>query len=450
MKLNIVIILLIAASLSLVCGCKKLPLGENFLTKAPGTDVTVDTIFNKMEYAERYLTGAYDYLRYGLVVFNYGNSTKPWTALMGRDNMGSITDEIQSYLPDGGVLALWYSGLYDANTESKGGQNNNYPPGASSRYNFTQEYSWAAIRICYNFIKNVDRVPDSDAAYKKKLKAEAYGIIACMYTDMFRNFGGIPWIDHAYSITESAGQLPRLTAQATCDSIVKLCDKAIADLPFAYQGADLVNFDGRLTGGGMMGLKARALLFNASPLFNASAPYLDGIGAQKKLAWHGGYDAERWKKAMDAAHDLIVKGEATGDYKLYHNPGNSFRQDFQDAYYLRGNGEQLITTRKFFKAPPSTGDVSYSFVFDAWNHGTANCTMELVDAFPMLNGKPITDPTSGYDSTNVYNNRDWRLKETVACLGDVYKGRTVESWIGGRDRLTEASQVTKSGNFLRK
>jgi hypothetical protein len=455
MKYNKIIILLLFAIL-FAYGCEELPIGENFLTKAPGVDVTVDTVFNKMEYAERYLAGAYDYLRYGLQLSANANSTvpatnpKPWTALMGRDLMATITDEIQSYLMDGGAWKLWYTGLYDANTESMGQQNSNYPPGASSRYNYIQEGSWVAIRICYNFIKNVDRVPDGDAAYKKKLKAEAYGIIACMYTDMFRNFGGLPWINHAYTITDSIGQMPRLTAQAMCDSIVMLCDKATADLPFSYRGIDLVNYDGHLTGGGMMGLKARALLFNASPLFNASAPYLDGNGAQLKLAWHGGYDAGRWKKAMDAAHDLIVKGESTGDYGIYRKAGNSFRKDFQDAYYLRGNGEQLITTRKLFKSPTSATPADYIFYREGNSGTNGQITLDHVDAYPMLNGKPISDPTSGYNPNDPFLNRDWRLKETVAVNGDTWQGRTVELWIGGRERLLESTNKSKTGFFLRK
>jgi hypothetical protein len=111
MKYNKIIILLHFA-LPFVNGCEKLPFGRNFLTKAPGTDVTIDTIFNKIEYAERYLTGAYDYLRYGLVVNgNAASETSraqpdPWTAIMGRDIMASITDEIQSYLPDVGAIIL--------------------------------------------------------------------------------------------------------------------------------------------------------------------------------------------------------------------------------------------------------------------------------------------------------------------------------------------------------
>jgi hypothetical protein len=62
MKYNKIIILLLFAIL-FAYGCEELPIGENFLTKAPGVDVTVDTVFNKMEYAERYLAGAYDYFR---------------------------------------------------------------------------------------------------------------------------------------------------------------------------------------------------------------------------------------------------------------------------------------------------------------------------------------------------------------------------------------------------
>jgi len=38
---------------------------------------------------------------------------------------------------------------------------------------------------------------------------------------------------------------------------------------------------------------------------------------------------------------------------------------------------------------------------------------EIVDAFPMANGKPITDPTSGYDPNNPYANRDPRLDYSI-------------------------------------
>ena len=184
------------------------------------------------------------------------------------------------------------------------------------------------IRKAYIFIENIDRVPDVDSDLSKQLKAEAKMIIAILYSEIYHHYGGAPWVNHAYDITDDMSSMPRLTAQATCDSIVALCDKAAVDLPWTISSSDMTAWDGRLTKAGAMGLKARVLLFNASPIFNATSPYLDGAASQQKLVWHGGYDANLWKKAADAAHDLITQVEAGTDYKLYRTgeqlSGNGF------------------------------------------------------------------------------------------------------------------------------
>ncbi len=52
-------------------------------------------------------------------------------------------------------------------------------------------------------------------------------------------------------------------------------------------------------------------------------------------------------------------------------------------------------------------------------------TQDLVDAFPMANGLPITDPASGYDPADPYSNRDPRLRMTFYFEGDVYDGGTI-------------------------
>ena len=51
-------------------------------------------------------------------------------------------------------------------------------------------------------------------------------------------------------------------------------------------------------------------------------------------------------------------------------------------------------------------------------------SVDLIDDYYMTNGKPITDPASGYDSQNPYLNRDPRLYETFILDGDKYNGRT--------------------------
>ena len=52
-------------------------------------------------------------------------------------------------------------------------------------------------------------------------------------------------------------------------------------------------------------------------------------------------------------------------------------------------------------------------------------TQDLVDAFGMANGLPITDPASGYDPDNPYENRDSRLRKTFFFEGDPYDGGTI-------------------------
>lgn len=442
MKNKIIYIILI---LSLAFGCKKIPLGDEFLEKAPGVDVTIDTVFKNLDNAVRLLWSAYRTVRYGLPAHDQWGESVPeylWAPsdLMYRNLLESLTDECQSYDGTGGAMRLYYPGIYDATAAG----------GTNVRYSFIKEYAWLGIRMAYTFIENIDRVPDADAATKHELKAEAYMVIACLYADMYRNLGGIPWLSHSAKITDNFSSIKRLTAQASCDSIVALCDKVSTVLPWKIE--DPEQWDGRFTRAAALGLKARVLLFNASPVFNDAVPYLDGTASQQKLTWHGGYDANRWKLAMDAAHALITESEATGDYKIYYNPSLSYRQNFQNAYYLRGNGEVIISIRDRFRSPTS-GQTYYFYSSSQWGSGLV--TDDCVKMFPMANGKSITDPTSGYDSLNPYIKsgvwyRDPRLYETALVNGDTYRGRSAELWIGGRERTTAAGTNAATGYPLRK
>jgi hypothetical protein len=436
MKNNIII--LFAVGLFSILGCEKFPVGNDFLAKAPGVDVTKDTVFSNLKYAERFLWNSYSTLRYGL-----NTSLDDWGSVLGwTSTLEDITDLSIAYSVYTESYIYNY-GTYNADTENGG---------AYTKYHYYTNGSIQGIRSAYIFLANIDRVPDVDPAYRKQLKAEALMIIACHYSDFYRNYGGVPWLSKAYSVTDDFSNIPRLTAQATCDSLVKLCDKAIADLPWTI--SNLAEWDGRFTKASAMGLKARILLFNASPLFNSETAYLDGEASSQNLTWHGGYDANKWQLAANAAHDLISQAEATGDYKLYHKTGNTYRQDFQEAYFTRGNGEVLISTRRFFKAP--TAWDAYVFHYSNYNWGAGEVTDTYVEMFPMANGLPITDPSAGYDPDHPFFNtagqavRDPRLYETALVDGDSYRGRTAELWIGGRERTSQAGEQSANGYNLRK
>ncbi|MDT0678333.1 RagB/SusD family nutrient uptake outer membrane protein [Autumnicola musiva] len=402
------------------------PLGDNFLEKPPSQDVTIDTIFSRADLAQRFLTNNYRTLPYGpgIVDAPYDRDK------LGRAMLASLTDINQSYLTTSGANRHYYSGSYTAYTA----QNNS----GAVKYNYSNSGAWQGIRGSYIFIDNVDRVPDMTTETKKRLIAEARMIIAVHYVDMFRNYGGMPWVDHAYGPNEDF-ELPRLTAEATLDSTTAMIDRAIPDLPFSLNNPGTEA--GRFTQAAAMGLKVRLLLFAASPLFNASQPYMEGEATDQKLVWFGSYDPSLWQRAANAAKDLINKAEGSGYHLL--DTGNP-RQDFQDAYNDRDSPEVLISTRVQYQAG---GDY---YFFDLEERNVGPVTHNYVNMFPMDNGKQITDPASGYDPQNPYQNRDPRLYETVLINEDIYQNRTAETWIGGRERLAQGALEIATGYRIRK
>jgi len=429
MKLkNIIYIITILALI--LNSCEKVQFGNEFLEKEPSVDVTKDTIFNSIELSERYLWGGYATLPYGLNVNWSAKGNK-----IGMDLLESLSDLGHSYLGWGGPNRLYYSGQYTAATENSA---------SNSKYSYTQEQSWEGIRIGWNFIENADKIPDASEDYINQLKAEAKMIIAIHYTDMFRNYGGLPWVDHAYTPTENT-DLERLTAKETMDNIVALLDEVIPVLPWTIEDAS--NWDGRFTKASAMGLKARVLLFGASPLFNNAVPYLAGEASDSKLTWFGGYDANLWAEAAQAAKELLDVVETQGGYNLI-NTGDP-RQDFQDAYYMRNNHEILISTRVRYKSGGYWSG-NYYFYQSSGGYGSGLPTKNYVDMFPMADGTPIDAPDSGWDPNNPWENRDPRLYETVLVNGDSYQGREAELWIGGRERKNINAGGFKTGFGLRK
>lgn len=386
--------------------------GGDFLEKPPSEGMTKDTVFSKANTAERFLWNTYRTLPYGPRGI--------------KDPLASITD-INHVMSSGSEAPNRY-------------YNNDLAPTSVRRwgiYNYYHGSVWDGVRDANIFIENVDNVPDMDSGTKERLKAEAKMIIAVHYTQLLRYYGGVPWLNKALYPNDELKQ-ERMTARATVDSTVALIDEAVSNLPFALDNP--ATESGRFTQAGAMGLKARLLLFAASPLFNDDQPYMEGEAADQEMVWFGGYDPSLWQDAADAAKELIDQVEQTGTYELV-DTGNP-RQDFQDAYFDRESSEMLISTRRNHQEK----------VFP--NHyigsGRFTTTHNYVQMFPMENGMQIDEPGSGYDPNNPYENRDPRLYETVLVNGDRYQGRTAELWIGGRERLTQQAEETGTGYRGRK
>ncbi|MBU2884949.1 RagB/SusD family nutrient uptake outer membrane protein, partial [Gilvimarinus agarilyticus] len=89
-----------------------------------------------------------------------------------------------------------------------------------------------------------------------------------------------------------------------------------------------------------------------------------------------------------------------------------------------------------------------------FGNGLVNPTQNLVDAFPMDNGYPITDPSSGFDPSDPYTGRDPRLRQFIIVNGDTFgaSGGVVNTAVDGdtNDGLNQSENATRTGYYLRK
>lgn len=457
MKKVIIYFSVIAAS-CILGSCSDLAFGDAFLEKAPGVDVTIDTIFSSKLYADRALNSAYATLRTGLTVHANGGNFEHQQAgnKLGWDNLDALTDIMNSHCNWGGVYPTYYNGSYSSETENTA---------SSTKMGFypNQDVTWRGIRKAYLYIENVDRVPDMTEAEKNVRKGEAQMIIACQYHELLRHFGGVPLL---YSSIDASNSLEvdfsRKTFEKTVEFIINLCDDAANKLPWRVAAVD----DGRFTKAAALGLKVRVLLLAASPLFNANQPYLEAcspvagnvgkIPAEDidKMVWYGNYERKRWERVVTACEEFFAENARNGNvYQLVQpetRDAEGYRKAFSGCYADRYNSEILIAT---FRNLRTFGDSYHRMYFGPSSDTNGNAgrgygggavTLDYVDMFTSAIGEKTSyeewiekNGSIGTIDNNPFTDRDPRLYETVMIVGDHFQSRPAEMWIGGLERGSE-------------
>ena len=87
-----------------------------------------------------------------------------------------------------------------------------------------------------------------------------------------------------------------------------------------------------------------------------------------------------------------------------------------------------------------------------YGRGSLNPTQNLVDAFPMANGYPITEAASGYNSSNPYAGRDPRLEKYIIYNGMTYKSEVINTAEDGtsNNALNRTETSTRTGYYMKK
>ncbi|QDW24409.1 RagB/SusD family nutrient uptake outer membrane protein [Pedobacter sp. KBS0701] len=303
-------------------------------------------------------------------------------------------------------------------------------PGASDVTGiYTQMYR--GIRNANLMLANMDKTPWTDLYNPNYIKGEQLYLRAYFYFELLRRFGGVVILTQPQDFTEASTDLPRSSYAETFALILSDLEQAITLLPLT--NADWPNpaaQSNRATGAAVMALKARALLFDASPLNNP------------------GNDLAKWKKAAAASKAIIDLNK----FSLEPNYANVLTVANSNEYiriWPRGGRGFIGTYLSDFLIPTSYGGAQ-SNLSPVQNH---------VDLYEMANGKPITDATSGYNPQNPYLNRDPRFYVNILYNNTTWQGRAVQTWQSepnaqgiityGTD-ISTATSITKTSYYLKR
>ena len=249
--------------------------------------------------------------------------------------------------------------------------------------------------------------------YKKDLeslawfKAEAHIARAYYYAELIKMYGGVPIIESS----QDNGQMVRRSSyEEVVEYIVKEIDENKGAL--AVNWNDYTDREGRFTLGAALAIKARVLLYAASPLHNASN------------------DVSKWERAAAAVNELVsntsLSYSLAADYGSYFTGGNPLTSS-ETIYAVRSWGSNTMEVRNY---PIST---------QGGNSG-ATPTHNLVSAYEYIGTPDPTDP---------YANRDPRLEASIVTNGSTWNGRVIDQSAGGRDDMANAN-ASKTGYYLKK
>lgn len=399
--------------------------GDEFLEKAPGVDVNIDTIFSKGEYTKYFLWNLYNAVNCPF----YGRN------LLNSSPTEILSDVFHSHCSWSGGNEAWYPGLVTEDNVWR------------DKTGFTGDRAiWGAIRKGWILIENMHRVPDLSETEKSQLKGETYTIMASCYIDAFKNYGGLPLVDHAYATGETFDR-GRATTEQTVQFIDSLIQNAIDEPGLPWRVEDLANWTGRLTKGGATALRAKLYLFAASPLFNDDEPYMqyekEAPDQNILHVWNGGRKQIYWEKCLAACEKFFEENQKNGGWYALVQPTTNteagYCQAFREAYWYRGNSEKIIEVH------PATNDHSEwglqtLSLGNVSHQGHTNPTLEYMEMFAMANGKnyPYKNiyGTNNPENIDIMANRDPRLYETILVtkekLREDYMGLTrMEIWKGG-------------------
>lgn len=370
---------------------------DSYLDKMPDDELTLEMVFNDKTRTEDWLAGIY----------------------------ASVPDPYWGYTRE-----IGYDALSDDMAPSTGWEQFGWEVIAKQSGNWNPTSNWSPnywtelpkrIRSAYIFMEKVkpnlaQKVTEEEVAL---MKYEARFMIAYYYWLLVEAYGTVPF---SLGLTPGdASEEELMMGQTPFDQIINWVDQEMLEistlLPPSYSANKKF---GRATSIMALSVRARMLLFAASPLVNGNKDYTGFVNNKGEELFNTSYDAQKWVKAKEATK-LLVDAAHDAGHKLYYeyleNGAIDPFQSYQNMMFKKpteGNKEILF-------ARPDTNHNSYDSHAQprgTGGNGGLGVTQSLVDAFFMENGLPIDDPNSGYVEKGFSTEPEFRETDWIEVQGD--------------------------------
>ncbi len=236
-------------------------------------------------------------------IFTSDVDTRKWYARMYSDDF-----MVQEMMYSGQIPYFWCTdeaayimeGNIKNTSEGKMSPDNYYGYTGYNLYFFVRYYQ--AIRHINLFLENVDRCKEIGESERRKFHAEGRFMRAYYHWWLLRLYGPIPIVDRSRTGNELATPQARNTFNECVEWISDEIDWACENgLPQARTANDL----GLPDVGAARAIQSRLYLMAASPLYNGNTVYANWKNNDGTVLMPQTYDKELWKKAADAAKEII-------------------------------------------------------------------------------------------------------------------------------------------------
>lgn len=312
---------------------------------------------------------------------------------------------LQNYLPSESTIGLGdaYCDLVATKTS-----NDYYRPNI---WDYTKQSGWSisnwrTIRRANYFLENMTRCQNVvDPEVYNHYVGVARFWRAYFYFDKVKTFGNVPWVDHVLDIDDAI-------LFAARDDREFVMSKVLEDLDYACEnclGTDV--YKGVINKWVVLAFKSRVCLYEGT--FRK----YHSVNPSTNAAWNNQYETAN--DFLTAAASAAKEVMTDGGFELYKKgtPEKDFRTIF--------TSQNPDATKEVIWIREMAGDPINVFNELTWKFNSATYgqqyspTKDLVHMFLTLDGKPVeTDQVS---LTKEFDNRDWRLSQTVHGPGHTYQ-----------------------------